>query len=60
MAETPKKPTTRPYFVGDTVGSDSANFPIFKVNVPAPTRSAATSPPKAQAQAPAAKPKGGA
>lgn len=55
MAEPPKKPTTRPYIVGD-----SANFPTFKVTVPAPTKSAATSPAKAQAPAPAAKPKGGA
>jgi hypothetical protein len=55
MAETPKRPVTRP-----SLGMDSANFPTFKVNVPAPTKSAATSPPKAQAPAPAAKPKGGA
>jgi hypothetical protein len=53
MGEPPKKPTTRPYFVGD-----SANFPTFNVNVPAPTKGAATSLPKAQAQAPAEKPKG--
>jgi hypothetical protein len=55
MAELPKAPTTRP-----SLGMDSANFPTFKVNVPAPTKSAATATPKAaQAQAPAAKPKGG-
>jgi hypothetical protein len=54
MAEPPKKPITRPHFVGD-----SANFPTFKINVPAPTRAAGTSPPKAPAQAPMAKPKDG-
>lgn len=32
------------------------NFPTFRVNVPAPTKSAVSSPPKAQA--PTAKPKG--
>ncbi len=53
MAEPPKNPTARP-----SLGMDSANFPTFRVNVPAATKSAATSPPKAQA--PAAKPKGGA
>jgi hypothetical protein len=52
MAEPPKKPTTSTY------RHDSANFPTFKVNVPAPTKSAAVSPPKVQAPAPAAKPKG--
>ena len=55
MAEPPKQPAPRPYFIGD-----SANFPTFKVNVPAPTKSAAAAPPKALAPAPAAKPKGGA
>jgi|HubBroStandDraft_3_1064219.scaffolds.fasta_scaffold1927843_2 hypothetical protein len=54
MAEPPKRPTARPH-----LGMDSANFPTFKVNVPAPTKSAAAAPPKAQAQAPVAKPKGG-
>jgi hypothetical protein len=58
MAETPKKPITRPYFVDETVSINSANFPTFKVNVPAPTKSAATSPPEAQAPAPGVKPKG--
>jgi len=60
MAEPPKRDATRPNFVGDTFRHDSANFPTFKVNVPAPTRPAAAATPKAQAQAPAAKPKGGA
>jgi hypothetical protein len=58
MAELPKKDPTRPHIVGDVVRNDSANFPTFKVNVPAPSRSVASPLPKAQGEAPAAKPKG--
>jgi len=53
MAETPKRPSR-----AQGIGMDSANFPTFKVNVPAPTKGAASSLPKAHTQAPAAKPMG--
>jgi hypothetical protein len=53
IATRPKKPDTGPHFAGD-----SANFPTFNVNVPAPTKGTATSSPKDRAQAPAGKPKG--
>jgi hypothetical protein len=57
MAELPKKPVTRPQFVGDSA-NESLNFPTFKVNVPAPTKVAATSQTRDQAQDPVAKLKG--
>jgi hypothetical protein len=52
MAEPPKKSDTCIY------RNDSANFPTFKVNVQAPIKNAATSPPKDQPKATAEKPQG--
>ncbi len=52
MTKQPKKPTTH-----KSIGMDSANFPTFKISVPAPTKPTATSLPKAPTQVSSAKPK---